>query len=844
MVPWGRLGGARSLRAAVGAVLAGVVLLGVAAPGDGLLAAAPGAGLSAVARGRVFVAAPPEAGLFASPLPVAVPAAPAQHASYDVEGRVRGADGEPLPGAEVRVLGTARVVVADEGGRFVVRGLPAGEHRLHVSRLGYAPVVREVVVPGSAGRTGGVSPTAGQGGTGGAHGDGGAGGTGAPRRTGGPPGTGEADAAAGAPTVFLEIVLVATPLALPGVQVTATPGGGEAWAASQATTELSGRALERNLGATLAETLQGTPGMAVRYSGPAAAAPVIRGLTGDRILVLQDGQRTGDLAGSAVDHAVTVDPLSASRVEVVRGPAALLYGNNALGGVVNVISGDVPLEAPARVGGEVVGQGESAYGGGGVAARAVVPVGGGWAVAVRGGARRTGDVRIPDDSAWGRRLPNTGMENVTGTLGAGYAGRAVRAGAALRRYDFEYGLPARPGSDPLRWDGRRVEGVLRAEVDLSFGPFSGARLDATLQDYAHDERVVADGSGNRFELRTVAAGVRLDQAPRGPFGRGAWGVSGLWKDYTSEGASSLTPPATSRAAGIFGFQQLELGDGGAALQLGARLDRYSVASRTAPKFGPGRERAFTAVSGSLGLVLALGEAASAAFTLARAFRAPTVEELYSSSVHAGTGAVEFGNPDLDAERALGVDAVLRYHSTRFSGQVAAYYNRVAGYIYPTVLGETVVDGHVLPVVSYAQHDATLRGLEGSVEAVVWGSLVVGLGGDVVSARRQGGGTIPFLPPARVFLGLRWDDGARLLGVRVRHAAARTRISEGDETPTDAYTLVDFEAGLRRSIGRMGHSLNLRIDNAGDVLYRDASSRIKDFAPNPGRNVVVVYRVGW
>src|SRR5690606_16406328 len=306
----------------------------------------------------------------------------------------------------------------------------------------------------------------------------------------------------------------------------------------------------------------------------------------------------------------------------------------------------------------------------------------------------------------------------------------------------------------------------------------------------------------------------------------------------------LTPPATSRAAGIFGFQQLELGDGGAALQLGARLDRYSVASRTAPKFGPGRERAFTAVSGSLGLVLALGEAASAAFTLARAFRAPTVEELYSSSVHAGTGAVEFGNPDLDAERALGVDAVLRYHSTRFSGQVAAYYNRVAGYIYPTVLGETVVDGHVLPVVSYAQHDATLRGLEGSVEAVVWGSLVVGLGGDVVSARRQGGGTIPFLPPARVFLGLRWDDGARLLGVRVRHAAARTRISEGDETPTDAYTLVDFEAGLRRSIGRMGHSLNLRIDNAGDVLYRDASSRIKDFAPNPGRNVVVVYRVGW
>ena len=729
----------------------------------------------------------------------ALVAAPAQRELHDVVGRVRGEGGEPVAGAEVRVLGTGRVVVADAEGRFVVRGLRAGEHRLHVSRLGYAPVVREVVVPGEGG---------------------------------------------GAAAPYVEIVLVETPLVLPGVQVTATPGGGEAWAASQATTELSGSTLERSLGGTLAATLERVPGMAVRYSGPAAAAPVIRGLSGDRILVLQDGLRTGDLAGSAVDHTVTVDPLAASRVEVVRGPAALLYGNNALGGVVNVISDDVPTDVLPRATGEAVGQAETAYAGGGIAARAAVPIGGGWTIGVRGGARRTGDVRIPDDPALGRRLANTGMESVNGTVGLGYVGRTVRGGVALRRYDFEYGLPARPGSDPLRWDGRRVEAVLRAETELPSSVFSGARLDATLQEYAHDERAVTDGSGNRFELRTAAVGLRVDQAPRGRFGRGAWGVSGLWKDYTSEGASSLTPPAASRAAGVFGFRQLELGDDGATLQLGARLDRYVVASRTAPKFGPGRERAFTAASGSLGLVIPLGDAASAAFTVARAFRAPTVEELYSRSVHAGTGAVEFGNPGLDAERALGVDAVLRVHSSRVSGQLAAYVNRVAGYIHPAVLGDTVVDGHSLPIVGYAQHDATLRGVEGSIEAVVAGSLVAGLGGDVVSADREGGGTIPFLPPARVFLGIRWDDGARLLGVRVRRAAARTRISEGDETPTDGYTLVDLEVGVRMSVGGTRHSLTVRVDNVGNALYRDASSRIKDFAPNPGRNVGVVYRVGF
>lgn len=738
---------------------------------------------------------------FATPVSVAVAAsvgaivaARAQGELHDVAGRVRGAAGEAVAGAEVRVLGTTRVVVADGDGRFVVRGLRAGEHRLHVSRLGYAPVVVDVAVrPGAS-----ASP--------------------------------------------VEVVLTETPLTLPGVQVTATPGGGDVRAVAQSTTQLSGAALERSLSATLAQTLEREPGVAVRYSGPAAAAPVIRGLTGDRILVLQDGQRAGDLAGSAVDHTVTVDPLSASRVEVVRGPAALLYGNNALGGVVNVISDDIPLEVPERVAGEAAGQGESAYGGGGATMRLVAPLGGGWAVGVRGGARRTGDVRIPEDPALGRRLANTGMESVSGTVGVGYAGRAVRAGAALRLYDFGYGLPARPGSDPLRWDGRRAEAVLRAEFELPTVAFPAARLDATLQDYAHDERVVADGSGNRFELRTAAVGLRLDQSPRGPLGRGAWGVSGLWKEYTSEGAASLTPPATSRAIGVFGFQQLELGDGGAALQLGARLDRYAVASHTAPNFGPGRDRVFAAASGSLGAVLPLGDAMSAAFTVARAFRAPTVEELFSNSVHAGTGAVEFGNPELDAERALGADAVLRFHSPRISGQIAAYVNRVAGYIFPATLGDTVVDGQALPVVGYAQHDATLRGVEGAVEAVVIGSLVASAGGDVVEARREGGGTIPFLPPARITAGMRWDDGIWLVGARVRHAAARTRISEGDETPTGAYTLVDLEGGVRKSIGGAVHSLVFRIENVGDVLYRDASSRIKDFAPNPGRNVGVVYRV--
>jgi iron complex outermembrane recepter protein len=210
-----------------------------------------------------------------------------------VSGVVRAVDGAPLPHAQVVVATTGRGTLTDAQGRFTLRNLPAGAHRISVSMIGYAPETIDVMVPTS----------------------------------------GEA--------VNVELTLRPTPLSLPGLQVTATPTGRDALAVAQATSQLSGRALERSLSNTLAKTLEVQPGIAVRYNGPAASMPVLRGLTGDRILLLQDGQRAADLAGSADDHSVTIDPLTAQRVEIVRGPASLLYGTNALGGVINVISGDI-----------------------------------------------------------------------------------------------------------------------------------------------------------------------------------------------------------------------------------------------------------------------------------------------------------------------------------------------------------------------------------------------------------------------------------------------------------------------------------------------------------------------
>ncbi|HET9983652.1 MAG TPA: TonB-dependent receptor [Longimicrobiales bacterium] len=716
----------------------------------------------------------------------------AAQAGGDVYGQVLDRAGGVVPFGEVTLLPGGRGTLADGAGRFSIRDVRPGRYRVHASSIGYAPAAVVAAV-----------------------------------------------AAGGATEV--RIALGRTALAVPGLEVTASPGAADARAVAQATTQLSGRALERHLGGTVAQTLEGQPGVAVRYNGPAAAAPVIRGLSGERIVVLEDGQRAADLSGSAIDHGVTIDPLSASRIEVVRGPASLLYGNNALGGVVNVITGELPLDVPSSGRWVAGAQTETALRGGSVSVHGALPLAGRWAVSAGGSARRTGNVRIPAAAELGGALANTAFRSQEASLGVGYGGSAASAAVEMKGYGFHYGLPARPGTDPLYWEGRRLEVRGRAEASLGSAAFSSLRLDGTAQDYAHDELSRASGTGNHFALRTATAGALLQQERLGPFRRGAIGASVLGRRYTSRGASALTPPAASRSAGAFAFEEAGLG-GEAALQFGARVDRYRVATDADERFGPAAERTFTSFSGSVGAVVPLTPALSGALTLARAFRAPTVEELFSHALHAGTGEVELGAPTLEPERSLGVDAVLRLHAGGAEGQLAAYQNDVAGYIYPSTVGDTLVGGQRLPVVRYVQEGAVLRGLEGSLEVAPVASVVLGFSGDVVAGHRRSGEPLPFLPPARLGASLRWDDGTRSVGAEARHAFARRRASAGDETPTNGYTLLNLEAALRWRAGPALHAVSLRLDNATNALYRDAASRIKDFAPNPGRSLALLYRL--
>jgi iron complex outermembrane recepter protein len=725
-------------------------------------------------------------------------AMPPLHAAADtgppVEGVVRAGDGSPLPHAQVVALPTGRGTVTDRAGRFVLRDLAPGRYRLEVTAIGYRPVVEEVEV-----------------------------------RAGGGP-------------VRLAVTLTPTPLSIPGVQVTATPGGRDALGVAQATTQLSGRQLERSLGGTVAQTLERQPGIGVRYNGPATAAPVMRGLTGDRILILQDGQRVADLSGSADDHSVTVDPLAAQRIEVVRGPASLLYGTNALGGVVNVISGDLAAGSPSRAQWSVALQSESAFPGGAGSLRGLVPLGDRWALSARGGGRSTGDARIGGDPVLGGRLDNTFHRNASGALGLAYFGSRVSGGLSMQGYGMEHGVPLPPEEDDvIVLRGRKWTGAGNLEIGLGGRFFPSLRLQGSATDYAHDEWE-DDELEMAFGLRTQTVDLLLRQGAVGRLGEGAWGASGLFRQYAATGEEQLTAPADSRSFGVFTFQELPLGGGGAALQLGARVDRYAIVSRDDPGFGSGVERNFTALSGSAGATLPLAPGASLGVSAARSFRAPTVEELFSDALHLGTASYEIGDADLRPEVSQGLDAVLRIARARLSAEVSAYGNEVRDFIFFEQRGDTVIDGSTWPVLAYVQDGARFAGLEGRVEWEAVPRWVVALQGDLVRATLREGGAVPFLPPARIGGSLRHEAGPWSAGVGVRHAFRQEGAPLADEVATDAYTLLDADVGLRLVRGGQVHSLTLRADNLADALYFDAASRIKEFAPNPGRNLSLLYRV--
>jgi|TARA_B100001964_G_scaffold205901_1_gene236630 iron complex outermembrane receptor protein len=620
--------------------------------------------------------------------------------------------------------------------------------------------------------------------------------------------------------------------------VSVSPEPRDLFEAYQPIAVLAGQDLSKQLEASLGATLATQPGVAERSLGPGPARPVIRGLDGDRVLILEDGQRMGDLSSQSADHGITVNTASASRIEVVRGPATLLHGSSAIGGLVNVISEQIPERGITGVAGAVtVDLGTAATEGGGAADLRWGQ--GPWALHASGGGRRSGDVDTPEGT-----VDNTQLRGASGSLGLSYIGARGYLGANYGYEETRYGVPViEEGSIELT--PRRHKLGLRTELRDIDSVVESVRASVGYRQYRHEELEGTD-IGTRFENDGVEVEVLANHRARGRL-TGTFGGWAHSRAFAAFGEEALSPPVDQSGGAVFAYEEVTWPH--FTFQAGGRLDY----ARFRPQGSLLPNRDFSEFSGSLGLLFrpsAADDHMTVAISLARAARHPALEELYFFGEHPGNLAIEIGNPDLGAEHAVGFDASLRWRYARVSGELTYFFNDINDFIVRRELTDEEFEDRFpdeenpegFAVVEFVAADSLLRGIEAHTDVTVLPWLIAEVGFDWVRGEQSTtGDPLPRMPPLRVRTGLRYERDAFQAGGEVIVAGRQDRIF-GAETATDGYSLIKLFTSYSFVSGGATSTLTARLDNVTDRLYRNHLSLIKDVVPEIGRNFKLLYSV--
>jgi iron complex outermembrane receptor protein len=631
---------------------------------------------------------------------------------------------------------------------------------------------------------------------------------------------------------------------------------------------LAGDGLALRRGGTLGDTLDGLPGVAASGFGPQSSRPVIRGLDGERIRLLDNGGTAVDASNLSADHAVALDPLLVERLEVLRGPAALLYGGNATGGVVNAIDNRIPRTALGALGGRAELRGGGAAGE--RAAAALLEAGAGGLNWHADAARRlSSDLRTPAftpevDGLPGdrtRRVANSAGDSRSGAFGASWTDARGFAGLAIDGLRNDYGVAVDPAVHiRLQRERLQLAGERRGLAGASGGWLDAVSWQASRSRYQHQE-VEGDGVvGTTFRSSGDALRLQATQAPHALAG-GTWrGVLGLQAerlDFSALGEEAFVPSTRTRSTAVFTLQELALG--AATLQAGARLEQVRVASDgDAPdaaeaKFGTAQVRDFRPRSLSLGLqapLAWLGTGWQASANLGSTQRAPSDAELFANGLHVATGVFEQGDASLRAERSRHAELGLQWQHSGHRLRAALWHTRFANFIALDATGATVSvageDGSrsELPVYRFSGVPARLQG--GEVEwhgplaapaALAGWTLDASAGIDWVRGdNRATGQPLPRIAPLRLQAGLDARRGAWRAGLQLRHAARQDRVPASD-TPTPGWTQLDLWAGWLQPLGAGSEALwTLKLANAGDALAWNASAlrSARLLAPAGGR----------
>jgi iron complex outermembrane receptor protein len=608
----------------------------------------------------------------------------------------------------------------------------------------------------------------------------------------------------------------------------------------------------------LGEVLATQPGISQSYFGPGASRPVIRGLGGDNIRVVENGLSTFDASAVSPDHAISIEPLLASKIEVVRGPAALLYGPTAIGGVVNTLTNripDEPIDVPVRGAAEARGNSVNLERAG------VAYLEGGYrnfAYHLDGFGRQTDDLSIPGFARSERLreqvplppgeteargiLPNSAIEADGGSGGLSYIGSAGYVGLAPSYYHTHYGTVAEPdvtiALHQLRLD---FAGALNAPLPR----ITTIKAKLGLVDYDHTE---LEGAVEGTKFKNRGYDLRLDglHEPLGPV-EGAVGFESTFSDFSALGEEAFLPKTQTNVQSLFAFE--ELVRGAWRFQGAGRLDFQGSHAEADPQFGPASSRSFVTGGASFGGIYTIVEPYALAASVQYTQRPPNVEELYANGPHLATDQFEIGDRNLSPQQSIGVDVAIRRTAGRVTGSIGGFYDRFIDYIALLPNGQTNPQFN-LPIFVFTNVAAYFVGTEAEGTVTVWeaGPHRVDLNAkaDYVQAQDLSNHqALPYIPPFRFGIGGRYYWRVLQLGLSLFRAVPQYRVPEGQCSPdfpsaclpTDGYTLLNADGSYPLTVGPTHLNIFLRGANLLNQKAREAASVLKDVSPLPGVGVL-------
>ena len=581
---------------------------------------------------------------------------------------------------------------------------------------------------------------------------------------------------------------------------------------------------------SLGEALDGELGISKRSFGPGTARPVIRGFDGDRVLILQDGNRVGGLGFESGDHAEPVDVLTAERVEIVKGPATLLYGSNAIGGIVNTVSGHDSPHNGFNSYFTSLGSTNGPQGGGSAGFEYGTDK---WLFWGNTGGQSSGDYSTPLGE-----VHNSFSREISAATGFGYYEKKAFFSFNYNFNKRRYGIPFDPNDpdaeivelDPRRHSVEFRGGFRETGTFIDAGTFS-----LQYNNYKHAELDSITGeTGTAFKNNTVLYQGLFDQRKEGNLS-GRFGFWGQHRDFSATGEEALAPPTTQNSFAVFGVETLDYER--VSLQFGGRLENNRYNPEATEQRGILPDRSFTGFSGAAGIRVGTWNGGSFVANYSHSYRAPSLEELYNLGPHPGNLAFEIGNPDLNRELGDGLDFGVRHSSKRIRFEANGFYYHIRDFIFLAPTGDVEDD---LTVAEYDQGTTRYAGMEARFDAALHKAVWLNLGLDYVNAKLTETDTpLPRIPPLRGRVGLELRYKGLLLNPEMVMANHQDRIFP-TESPTAGYAVFNLSGSYLLARQHVAHVISFNFFNVGDTLYRNHLSFIKDFAPEMGRGLRVTY----